>query len=62
MPEPRSIDTLANIYQDWCEAQKLDLVSADELQLDPKLTPGQKEWLENFITEWDKAAEVDGAM
>lgn len=49
--------TLVAEYQQWLRDEQLPVMSADELALEPFVTPAQRRWLGDFITRWDVAME-----
>ena len=45
-------DCLCAMYEDYCVAHDLPLVSADEQDI-YHLPPKQRAWIHSFITIWD---------
>jgi hypothetical protein len=54
-----TIDDLYHEYHAWCLTQRLPWISADELILEDYLTEAQREWLSQFIYDWDGAAYLE---
>ena len=58
----KTLDELCAIYIAWNAEQGLNLSSADEHVLDETLTDAQRNWLIDFSTQWDCAADYERAM
>ena len=50
---------LTDVLGDYCKANNLEHMSADDILTTENLTDEQKLWLKNFIKAWDKAQEVE---
>jgi hypothetical protein len=42
----------------WSDMNDLPWQSADDMILDPKLAPDQREWLSQFIIDWEHAERI----
>jgi hypothetical protein len=48
-------EKLAAVLAHWCEEQGLPCLDAEELALQPNLTPEQKHFVNSFCVVWDGA-------
>ena len=56
-----SIDAIENLIaelQDYCHAQGLPHLSADEL-MSEDITKDQREWLKDYCSRWNDAVEAE---
>lgn len=55
-------DVLTEEWHLWCQAQKLECLSADDFLRahDDRLTPGQVAYVLDFIKRWDAAENITG--
>jgi len=44
---------LCREWEEWCEAQELPCISADELEAEEGLSRKQREFVQTFITNWE---------
>jgi hypothetical protein len=54
-----SIETMTAEYADWCKAQGVDHVDAEELALYDTLTGEQRGWLAWFICRWEIVQQIE---
>ena len=57
--QARLMSTMTDVLGDYCKANNLDYLSADDLlHAYPNLTDDQREWLTTFGKMWDKIQEL----
>jgi hypothetical protein len=54
------IEKLTSIYSDWIEKNNLPNESADTLMNWYDLDSDQSDWIERFISLWDRAEKKEG--
>jgi hypothetical protein len=57
----KDIKQLCNEFQDFCIRNNFPFISADELLSEETLfkTDSQKEYLKNFLIDWENAIETE---
>lgn len=65
LPDARTAgdeEALTSILTLWCDLQGLDAFSADEMLVQPDLSPEQRQWLSAFVQAWEdmRRAELEG--
>ena len=54
------IEKLTSIYSDWIEKNNLPNESADTLMNWYDLDSDQSDWIERFISVWNRAEKIEG--
>ena len=54
------IEKLTSIYSDWIEKNNLPNESADTLMNWYDLNSDQSDWIERFISVWNRAEKIEG--
>jgi hypothetical protein len=44
---------MCNEWEEWCEAQELPYISADEMEAEEGLSRKQREYVQSFIVRWN---------
>ena len=57
--EPDMLNPLIDIHTQWCEANNLEPLSADDMLFIDGITEEQKDWLIKFIDAWEKAEDLE---
>ena len=56
--EPDMLNPLIDIHTQWCEANNLEPLSADDMLHIDGITEEQTDWLIEFIDAWEKAEDL----
>jgi len=54
------LEKLTSIYSDWIEKNNLPNESADTLMNWYDLDSDQSDWIERFISVWNRAEKIEG--
>ena len=59
LKEVNFLGALIDLHTHWCEVNKLEPESADEMLFNEGLSESQIVWLNDFIEAWDNACDLE---